>query len=93
MAERLRRTPDAVWEQLGEATLVLDAQNSRYVKLNRTGAALWDALAEPTDEASLARGLVERHGIDEERAAADVEAFLARLRERGLVVAADGPVR
>jgi hypothetical protein len=89
MAERLRlrRSEDVVWEQLGEATLVLDAQNSRYVKLNRTGAALWEALAEPTDTDALVRRLVERHGVDEERAAADVEAFLSRLRERGLVVA------
>jgi hypothetical protein len=82
----LRRAPGAVYEQLGDATLVLDAEHGTYVRLNGTGAFLWEALAEPVEEAALARALADRHGIDEARAGADVGAFVARLRERGLVV-------
>src|SRR6476659_4127069 len=66
----LRRAPGAVYEQLGDATLVLDAEHGTYVRLNGTGAFLWEALAEPVEEAALVRALSERHGIDETRARA-----------------------
>ena len=46
---------------------------------------LWRALADGTTRESLAAALAGEYGIAPERAAADTDAFLAALRERGLL--------
>jgi hypothetical protein len=53
--------------------------------LNGTGALLWSALAEGTDDAQLIELLTERYGIDEATATRDVDAFLDRCATLGLV--------
>jgi hypothetical protein len=86
LSESLYRQRDDVLaeEVLGE-TILLDAVEGRYVRLNRTGALLWHALAEPRTEADLAALLHSTHGIALERGQADAQALLAALLARGLV--------
>lgn len=81
----MRRVPWAVTETVAGETVLLDPVGDRYLKLNATGAALWDLLAEPRTPQDLARMLAERHGIDDELAERDATAFLGALRARGLV--------
>lgn len=82
---QLRKT-DLTWHTVGEEIVVLDLDGSVYLKLNGSGRMLWELLTDPSDEESLAAALVGGYGIDKERAAADVGAFLADLRQRGLLV-------
>lgn len=77
--------PWAVTETVAGDTVLLDPVGDRYLKLNASGAALWDLLAEPRLPADLARALADRHGLDDETAGRDAGAFLAALRERGLI--------
>jgi hypothetical protein len=79
------RNGDAVAERLFEETVVLDPQTDRYVRLNRTGTSMWDALERPASVADLAARLVAEFEIDSERAHADVVAFLRQLAERDLI--------
>ncbi len=69
---------------LGE-TVILDVAADRYVRLNRSGAVLWERLAEPATVAELAGVLVARYRLAEDRALADATALVRQLRERGLV--------
>jgi hypothetical protein len=79
------RQENLTWQVAGDDVVVLDLRGSVYLKLNGTGRVLWEALVEPRTDTELATALVEKYGIDEERAAADVSAFLDDLRRRDLL--------
>lgn len=80
------RQDGLAWHVAGDDVVVLDLDGSVYLKLNNSGRVLWERLSEPSDEAELQQALIERYGIDAERAAADVAAFLSDMRRRGLLV-------
>src|SRR3954451_7704888 len=86
----IRRVPWAVTETVAGETVLLDPVGDCYLRLNATGAALWDLLAEPCAPEDLARALADRHGIDAEVAARDAAAFVDALRARELVQQAAG---
>jgi hypothetical protein len=79
------RQENLTWQVAGEDVVVLDLKGSVYLKLNGTGRVLWEALVDPRTDSELVSALVDKYGIDEERAAADVAAFLGDLRNRGLL--------
>ena len=81
----LRRSPEVLAEQVGEATVVMDPVADRYTRLNATGGWLLDRLAEPVSPAQLARDLAGEHGLPPERALQDVLEFADDLLRRGLI--------
>jgi hypothetical protein len=84
-AGRIRRVAWAVTETVVGETVLLDPVGDRYLRLNATGAALWELLAEPRSHDEIAAALGERHGLESERAARDARAFIAALQSRRLV--------
>lgn len=85
MSVRLREE-SLTWQTVGDDVIVLDLENSRYLQVNGSGRLLWEALATATTESDLADLLMSSFDIDRSRANADVAAFLADLRSRGLIV-------
>lgn len=84
---RLRlRDVDLDWREVEGELVALDLRESRYLTVNRTGQVLWAALAEGATRAQLVERLIEEFGVDEARAAADVDAFTAELESRDLLV-------
>lgn len=83
----LRRAERAVHGDLPEETVLLDVEDGVAVRLNTTGAWLWERLEEPATVEGLARGLAERFEIDEARALGDVVAFVREMLRRDLLVA------
>lgn len=81
----LRRTERAVHGELPEETVLLDVEEGVAVRLNATGAWLWERLEEPRRVDELARGLAERFEIDEARALGDVVAFAREMARRDLL--------
>lgn len=81
----IRRVPWAVTETVAGETVLLDPVGDRYLRLNATGAALWELLAEPRLPGDLAAALADRHALEADIAARDADAFLAALRARELV--------
>jgi hypothetical protein len=84
MTMRLRRQ-DLTWHVAGDDIVVLDLEGSVYLKVNGSGRVLWELLVESRTEGELTTALVDQFAIDESRAAADVAAFVADLRRRGVV--------
>jgi hypothetical protein len=80
------RKDDLTWHIAGNEVVVLDLEGSVYLKLNGSGRLLWERLAEPCDAATLTEALVAEYGIESDSASSDVEAFLADLGERDLLV-------
>jgi hypothetical protein len=71
------------WRRVEDEIIVLDG--ARYLSINAAGAELWPLLTEGTDRDALVARLVEVFEIDAAQAAADVDGFLADLREQGLL--------
>jgi Coenzyme PQQ synthesis protein D (PqqD) len=81
----ITRSPSALTERLEGELLVLDPANDRFVRLNASGGALWEALERPRSLDELVDELCARFGLARERALPDAEAFVGGLAERGLV--------
>lgn len=86
-ATTLRRTERAVHGELPEETVLLDLEAETAVRLNATGAWIWERLEQPRQVSELASGLAERFEIDEERALGDVVAFAREMTRRQLLAA------
>ncbi len=75
----------AAWRSVDGEVVGLALADSEYFTVNESATLLWDMLARGTTEQAMAAGLVERYGLDEAAAKADVRAFVAALKERGLL--------
>jgi hypothetical protein len=82
------RAEQAVSESVLGDTVVLDVATGRYVRLNASAAAVWDAAAEAGPVSRLADVLAERFGLEGERALVDTCSALRELEVRGLVTVA-----
>ena len=80
---------DFVLREIAGETLLVPAGKTALDlngMLNETGAALWRMLPEAADAEALTQGLLQEfEGAPAEQVRADVEEFLARLRELGIV--------
>lgn len=79
------RSPAALTERVGAETVLLDPAHDTFIRLNRTGGLIWDALDEPRPAAVIAERLADDHDIPLERARGDLEAFVRQLEHYGLV--------
>ncbi len=55
------------------------------VKLNATGAFIWQGLEKGQDAAAIAQDLASTYEVSPEKAAADVDAFIASMSEQGFL--------
>ena len=55
------------------------------IRLNDTGAFLWEQLGADTTEDVLVRALLTEYAVDEDTARADVAVFLGKLRNADLL--------
>lgn len=83
----MKLNPFAVMaEQFDGTGLVFNPESNVAISLNKTGVYLWNRLKEGATEAEMTSGLLEKYeGVTEEKAAADVKAFLEELRSRSLL--------
>ena len=86
------RIADLDWREV-EGRIVVITEDGRELVINPAGSVLWHLLAAGTDRNGLQARLIELFGIDALRAQQDVEAFLASLRERGLLEGLTGERR
>lgn len=84
MILRLREN-DLDWREIDDEVVALDSKGAVYLAVKGSGAVLWRLLSGSTTHEGLVDALVEQYGIDAKRAAADVDEFLATLREHGLL--------
>lgn len=73
------------WREVDGEVIALGLESSTYFGTNSSGSLLWKRLAEGTTRAELVDELVATFELEPERAQADVDAFVADLRTRGLL--------
>lgn len=73
----------------GQAVAIATGEASKsfhgMVKLNDTGAFIWNGIEKGLDEAEIAGQLAASYDVEVGRALKDVESFIARMRDAGLV--------
>ena len=73
----------------GQAVAIATGEASKsfhgMVKLNGTGADIWRGVEEGLDDASIADRIAAKYEVDPDRAPQHGDAFIARMREAGLV--------
>ncbi len=79
------RTAAVDWREVEGEIVALDRNNSAYLAINATGAVLWPALVRGSSVEELVALLRSEFDVDEARAKADVEDFVAMLRARDLL--------
>jgi Coenzyme PQQ synthesis protein D (PqqD) len=73
------------WREVEGEVVALDLRNNTYLAVNSTGAAIWPTLVSGADRQELVRRLTQTFDVSEERAAVDLDAFLAELAEQDLL--------
>ncbi len=73
------------WREVDTQVIVLDKRSWNYLSINDTGTQLWRQLAEGATRAELIARLCEHHLLDEQAAARDVDAFVSKVQEHGLL--------
>lgn len=83
----LRRKEDdsLVWREFEGEVLALDLNRSVYLRLNKSGALLWERLAPGATRSELIDALTGAFAVGPEQAATDVDDFISSCRERGLI--------
>ena len=59
---------------------------SGLIDLNESGTLLWKKLQEDRTERELIEALLQEYDVDEATAKADVEKFIVKMREAGLLI-------
>jgi len=85
-AEILQPNSDVVAKRLGDAAILVDVPTNRIFELNETGTRVWELLDQGLDRGRIVHHLVDEFEVDEERAIAEVEDLISRLRTEGLLV-------
>lgn len=73
----------------GQSVVVATGDASKsfngIIKLNETGALMWNTLAAGCDEEGLLQTVLDEYNIDENTAKADISAFIEKLKGADLL--------
>jgi hypothetical protein len=88
MAEdrRYRATERVAAKEVGGELVLLDLEEGSFFVARGSGPRVWDLVESGASMEEVVRAVAERYGMGEEEARADVEAFVADLVRRGLLV-------
>jgi hypothetical protein len=84
-AVRLRPSPDAVSNRVGDQIVLVHMKTDRIHELNRTGSRLWELLCEGHDRAEIQRRMLQEFDVTEEQLSSEIERILASLRDERLI--------
>jgi hypothetical protein len=85
------QNPLAAWRVYdGEAVIVSPADSTLHT-LNEVGTLVWEAADGRTPVAAIVARLCSQYDVETPEAERDVEAFVERLREKGLITLLDAP--
>lgn len=84
MAFKIRK--GLAYRKVDGLLFVVDAAGERLHELNPAGALIWEGLAAGRGEARIAEDLCAGFEVDEKTAREDVDSFISKLAEAGLMI-------
>lgn len=83
-----RRSDDWVGSDVDDSLVMVHIETGKYIALNPTAAAVWNALDEPRDEVAIVARLIEEFEISEAACSDAVRRLIADFEQRQLIEAA-----
>jgi hypothetical protein len=77
--------PDVMIRNVGQESVILDLKTERYLGLDEVGTRMWTALIGSTSIQSAYETLLREYEVDAERLKGDLQNFLHKLVEHGLI--------
>jgi hypothetical protein len=81
------REDDLDWRAIDDEIVALDGRDGLYLSVHGAGTVVWSLLDGTRTRDGLVEAVAGHYGIEEARAADDVDAFLNLLASRGLLAA------
>lgn len=81
----LVRNEEIVHADLGDAVVTLDMEAGRYCELDAVGKCAWELMAETGSVRELRDALVAKYAVDPDTCLNDIEPFILRLAELGMI--------
>jgi hypothetical protein len=88
--QSIRLREDLIWRTVEDEVIVLDRRTWSYLSINPSGAILWPHVVKGVSRDSLADALAREFDLDAGRALAEVDDFVSKLEEHGLLRADAG---
>lgn len=79
------RTEDQMSADLGDENVVLDLDAGVYYGMRGVGVRIWSLLEEPRPGTEILDRLLDEYDVAPDQCEADLRAFLANLRDEGLI--------
>jgi hypothetical protein len=85
----LTQSPRTAWRVYDGEAVVLCSDDSTLNTLNAVGTLIWESADGKTPVSAIVARISAEFDVEPERAARDTMAFIAKLRERGLVTVSE----
>lgn len=82
----LSRRMGLMTADMNGSAVMMDIMSGKYYNLGEIGGRIWELLEEPTSVSVLVAKLTAEYDVTAEQCRADIEPFLTKLLERGLLV-------
>jgi hypothetical protein len=82
---RLSRDKDVLAHAIDDETVMMSLERDNYYSLDATGSRIWALLENPLTLNELCAALMQEYEVDASACRRDVEAFLRKLAEQGLL--------
>ncbi len=82
---RVATKPEIMYRMVGEEAVLLNIQNQSYFGLDPIGARMWTVLNQSASIQTAFESLLAEYSVGEEQLRKDLEAFVEKLLEQGLV--------
>jgi hypothetical protein len=79
------RSEGVTWRKVDSQIVILDLEDSCYLRTNAVGAVLWERLQTESSLEELVTLLVETYEVDEETASRDTKQFIEDLAANNLL--------
>ena len=83
---RITSAPDVVFQAVGDEAVILNVKTTLYLGLNPVGARMWVTLTGSDSIQTAFESLLAEFDVPAERLRQDLEDFIAKLNEFGLIV-------
>jgi hypothetical protein len=84
-SQRVTIAPEVLFRSLGEEAILLSLKTELYLGLDRGGARMWTVLNDaPSVQAAYVK-LLDEYDVEPEQLRQDLEEFLGKLLEQGLI--------
>ncbi len=82
----LRQNPDLVTKIIDDEVVIMVPGEGKVLSLNEVGSFIWDVAKGGCTEDAILNAVCREYDIDREQAAADLEEFIADLKEKNLII-------